>query len=370
MMVGDSTDLDVRIVPSERARQRNRASAPARRQSWCLVGVFIAAVTLAPGAQSSVDITRECRQAPLVEWYSLAPPSDREMLDRWCDSVGPPLVVAGASSPPPLASLVIATWNVHVGNGDVESFVASLAARAGVRSPYGIVLLLQEAVRTGAEVPARYPDRMRPPGAIRAARAGRDVGALAERLGLHAAYVPSMRNGRLFPSDAREDRGNAILSTFPLDDVRAIELPFGRQRHVAVAARVTVPGLPSLRVMAVHLDPSGHRKEEAGALAAYLSEQAKAGEPVVVGGDLNTWFGRREDAFKTLAAAIPEEPCGLAKTNTWPWRLQGPLGWWRGRLDYFFSTLPASVMRSCETVPNQFGSDHHPVVMVVDASGR
>jgi endonuclease/exonuclease/phosphatase family metal-dependent hydrolase len=112
-----------------------------------------------------------------------------------------------------------------------------------------------EAVRVGAEV-RRYPDRMRPPGGIRAHGRERDVGALATRLHLHSVYVPSMRNGRLFPSDAREDRGNAILSTWPLDDLRAIELPFGRQRHVGVAARVMVPGLPPLRVMTVHLDPA------------------------------------------------------------------------------------------------------------------
>jgi endonuclease/exonuclease/phosphatase family metal-dependent hydrolase len=325
----------------------------------------VTGVTLALHAQPDTDVARECRQSAHVEWHSLAPPADRDMLDRWCDSVGPPLVVTRASSPPPLASLVIATWNVHVGNGNVESFVASLAAQPGVRSPYGVVLLLQEAVRSGAEVPEHYPDRMRPPGAIRASQAGRDVGALAERLGLHAAYVPSMRNGRLFPSDARQDRGNAILSSVPLEDVRAIELPFGRQRHVAVAARITVPGLPSLRVMTVHLDPSGHRKEEAAALAAYLSEQTKDNERLVAGGDLNTWFGRREEAFKAFAGSIPEESCGQAKTNTWPWRLQGPLGWWRGRLDYLFTTLPADVPRTCLTLPNPFDSDHRPVAMIL-----
>jgi endonuclease/exonuclease/phosphatase family metal-dependent hydrolase len=174
-------------------------------------------------------------------------------------------------------------------------------------------------------------------------------------------YVPSMRNGRLFSSDTRQDRGNAILSTFPLEDLRAIELPFGRQRHVAVTARVSAPGLPPLRVMSVHLDPSGHRTEEAVALARYLSA---GGETTVVGGDLNTWFGR-EEGLETMAAVVPEEDCGHAKTNTWPWRLQWPFGWWRGRLDYLFSSLPASVMRSCQTLPNQFGSDHRPVVLVI-----
>jgi len=313
-----------------------------------------------------VDPASSCRQAPAITWQSLAPPSQREVLDRWCDSVGPPFVTGGSPPPERPATLVLATWNVHGGNGDVEAFLRSVPAVPGVRAPYGVVLLLQEAVRAGAEVPERYPDRMRPPGTIRVSGRERDVGALTARLAMHTVYVPSMRNGRVFISDTRQDRGNAILSTFPLEDLRAIELPFGRQRHVAVAARVSAPGLPPLRVMSVHLDPSGHRTEEAVAVARYL---AGSGETTIVGGDLNTWFGR-EEGLEAVAAVVPEEDCGRAKTNTWPWRLQGPFGWWRGRLDYLFSSLPASVMRSCQTLPNQFGSDHRPVVMVVDVSSR
>ena len=316
-------------------------------------------------AQTAVDATRPCRQSPAVTWQSLAPPGDRDILDRWCDSVGPPLVTPGAPPAGPLTTVVVATWNVHAGNGDVDAFLASIAALPGVRAPFGVVLLLQEAVRAGAEVPERYPDRMRPPGGIRARGRDRDVGALATRLRMHSVYVPSMRNGRLFPSDAREDRGNAILSTWPLDDLRAIELPFGRQRHVGVSARVVVPGLPPLRVMTVHLDPSGHRTEEAVAVARSLGA---AGEATIVGGDLNTWFGRRETALTTLAAALPEENCGNAKTNTWPWRMQAPFGWWRGRLDYLFSSLPSGVSRTCQTMPQQFGSDHRPVVLVVSVT--
>ena len=61
-----------------------------------------------------------------------------------------------------------------------------------------------------------------------------DVRDIAERFGLSVAYVPSMRNGPATRLDEREDRGNAILSTEPLIDVKAIELPFGKQRRVAV----------------------------------------------------------------------------------------------------------------------------------------
>jgi endonuclease/exonuclease/phosphatase family metal-dependent hydrolase len=300
-----------------------------------------------------------------VQWQALAPSADREVLDRWCDSVGPPLLATGGSPPSPVDTVVIATWNVHAGNGDVEAFLATLAALPEVRPPYAVVLLLQEVVRASAEVPEAYPARMRPPGTIRARRMRQDVGGLAERLGMHTVYVPSMRNGRRFRSDAREDRGNAILSALPLEDLQALELPFGQQRHVAAAARVRVPGLPPLRLLSVHLDPSGHRTQEAVALAEHLRARAAADEAWIVGGDLNTWFGRREQSLKALAAAAPEEDCGRVKTNTWPWRMQGPFGWWRGRLDYVFSTLPSGIVRSCQTLPQQFGSDHPPVVLVI-----
>jgi endonuclease/exonuclease/phosphatase family metal-dependent hydrolase len=334
-------------------------------------GVLACLMALARlGAQSPDDAAAAfsprgtCEGSGTVRWHSLAAPSERDVLDHWCDSVGPPFIAEGNRPPAAVRTLVIATWNVHAGNGDVEAFLASVARIPEVGAPYGVVLLLQEVVRASVEVPEAYPARMRPPGAIRARRMRQDVGALAERLGLFTAYVPSMRNGRLFRSEAREDRGNAVLSTFALDDVRALELPFGQQRHVAVGARVAVPGLPPLDVISVHLDASGHRTTEAAALAAHVSARG-SDRAVVIGGDLNTWFGRREQALKTLDAVTPEEECGRVRTNTWPWRMQWPFGWWRGRLDYLFSTLPSELMRSCQTIPMQLGSDHRPVVMVV-----
>lgn len=305
-----------------------------------------------------------CAGHGAVQWRTLATAADREVLDRWCDSVGPPFIAGRSGPTAAIRTLVIATWNVHAGNGDVEAFLASVARIPEVRAPYGVVLLLQEVVRASVEVPDSYPARMRPPGAIRARRMRQDVGALTEQLDVFTAYVPSMRNGRLFRSEMREDRGNAILSAFPLDDVRALELPFGQERHVAVSARVAVPGLPAMRVISVHFDASGHRTAEAAAMANYI-QTLPSDEALVIGGDLNTWFGRREDALKTLNAVVPEEDCGRVKTNTWPWRMQWPFGWWRGRLDYLFSTLPESVRRSCQTIPQQFGSDHRPVVMAI-----
>jgi endonuclease/exonuclease/phosphatase family metal-dependent hydrolase len=300
-----------------------------------------------------------------VEWRSLAPAEDQPALDRWCDSVGPPLLVDGAPETP-VASLVVVSWNVHVGRGEVDRLIAWLDDAPHIKRPYALVLLLQEAVRGGPAVPATVPQGMEPPGAIRTRSDTQDIAAVVARLSLHAAYVPSMRNGALFAPDTQQDRGNAILSTHALTAVRAIELPFGKQRRVVAAATVSVPGLPPIDVAAVHLDSSGHRAVEARALAPLLEEWARE-SPLVVGADLNTWFGRREEAFKTVAAALPEAECGRGKTNTWPRRLHWPLGWWRGRLDYLFDNLDArEITRTCETIDERFGSDHNPIVMTID----
>ena len=59
-----------------------------------------------------------------------------------------------------------------------------------------------------------------------------DVVAFAREAGLSLFYLPSMRNG-LGAEDGKEDRGNAILSTLPLTELRALELPFVRQRALS-----------------------------------------------------------------------------------------------------------------------------------------
>jgi endonuclease/exonuclease/phosphatase family metal-dependent hydrolase len=332
-----------------------------------LVALVLAAACVLATQQpfSAASVTASCRAGAGVEWQSLAAAEDRQTLDTWCESVGPPLLIEGRRDTPAIASLVVVSWNVHVGQGEVDALLDWLDHDANVTRPYGVVLLLQEAVRGGAAVPAAVPAGMEPPGAIRARSDTQDIATMARRLSLHAAYVPSMRNGRLFAPDAQQDRGNAILSTVPLRDVRAIELPFGRQRRVVVTAAVDALNIPRLHVATVHLDPSGNRAAEARALAPSLRGLANDG-PLVVGGDLNTWLGRREEAFKTIDATLPEEECGRGKTNTWPRRLHVPLGWWRGRLDYLFSNLPAhGIERTCRTLDRQFGSDHNPIVLMI-----
>jgi endonuclease/exonuclease/phosphatase family metal-dependent hydrolase len=205
----------------------------------------------------------------------------------------------------------------------------------------------------------------RPPGAAMAGRIGFakesfDVVDAARRARLNVAYVPSMRNG----VDA-EDRGNAVLTTLPISAVANIELPFGRQRRVAVAATLAPPGSDSVfRVVNAHFDtalrygvggPDAWRRRQADALLNAIRASAL---PTVVGGDFNTWWGNDEPAVDDLRRAFPAAKDRVTG-ETW----RGPLAM-RARLDHMFASGwddPLEVRRAAR----RFGSDHYPLYLVI-----
>ena len=116
-----------------------------------------------------------------------------------------------------------------------------------------------------------------------------------------------MRNGSATGLTEREDRGNAILSTEPLTDVRAIELPFGKQRRVAVTALIASRGdRPPIRVVSTHFDTNGDRVAQATALSERLMLFTDA--PLLVGGDLNSRRGRTTTRCSRLPIASRWRP--------------------------------------------------------------
>jgi endonuclease/exonuclease/phosphatase family metal-dependent hydrolase len=222
-------------------------------------------------------------------------------------------------------------------------------------------------------VPARLPA-----GAAVAGKLGegpddrhlQEIETVAARLEMNLYYVPSMRNGPPLLSD--EDRGNAILSTNPLHDLTAIELPFERQRRVAVAATVAVPAsggrTSTLRVVSAHLDNmvGARRLWFAGGEIARV-RQARAlrdhleGSPsVVLGADLNTWFGFSDRAYGELAPAFPDTHAGDRRPT-----FRGLL-----RLDHVFFRLPDGWTARFERANDRYGSDHHPLVGVIELPER
>lgn len=311
-----------------------------------------------------------------VEWVVPRSDTHRGQLNAWCAAVGP-AVYGGWAEPPTgrVDSLVVVSWNVHVGGGDLDRLVSDL--RQGVftqgRAVRHFVLLLQEAHREDDTVPSFDP--LLPLGSGVAAappRGGRrDIVEMAEELGLAILYVPSMRNGEGRGDEEPEDRGNAILSTLPLAAPRAIELPVARQRRVAAAARV-VTAPPSAGAVAtepdgplvasVHLenDAAGWGGDEAARLAQAeaLLEGLPDADLAIAAGDFNTWRrAQNEAAVAAMLEEFPETPA-FPPGNTY---VRG-YGLLQRYLDYVFVRLPDGAGADVLRVPDPYASDHYPLL--------
>jgi endonuclease/exonuclease/phosphatase family metal-dependent hydrolase len=303
-----------------------------------------------------------------VRWVGPDDADDRADLDAWCAGVGPALVDrVTLSGDPAVDALAIVSWNVNVGAGDLAALVADLRAGALTdgRPVTHFVLLLQEAHRDSAQVPvdlvgARTARPLQP-----ASRTGArvDIADAAATLGLGVYYVPSMRNGA--PHQTREDRGNAILSTLRLSDLTAIELPFERQRRVAIEATVhgmRTSGEPwAMRVTSVHLDNRAPAKRlwvfatlSRVRQARGLLDGMRGDGAAVLGGDLNTWGGFNDDAYRTIAARLPVEADDRRAT------FHGV-----ARLDHLLFRLPDGWTVDTSRL-ERYGSDHHPLLARID----
>lgn len=297
--------------------------------------------------------------------------ADAVQLDRWCRAVGPPVLIAQPDNPPPgpprLDELIVVTWNAHLAEGRLPELIRALRAGTltGGRPVHRFVLLIQEAYRRGAAVP-EFPDDARSAfGILPRDPYGADALATARSLGLAVWYVPSMRNGHEMP----EDRGSAIVSTEPLRDVRALELPLARQRRVVVGATVAVRtdrGLEHLALLSAHLEPVSSprslwlfhnpRPRQVRSILSLVGTPAFAPAParagVVIGGDFNTIRGGdREDAYRLMrrwsTSLVSED---RRRTHL------------MGRLDYLFFRLADGWVARTSRQDERFGSDHYPVV--------
>jgi len=231
------------------------------------------------------------------------------------------------------ALLTVVAWNMDAGRGDLPSLLADLETGWPTRGAgAGCVVLLQEAVKE--DLP-----RLR---------------QLADARGWSLLFVPVL-------DDGRRTRGNAILSSWPIQHPRAIPLPRERQPRIAAAAAIDVAG-QRLFLVSAHLEnrvswwkgglPSdAARRRQAEALVQALPAQ----EPGIVGGDFNTWLGPNEPAWRVLAHRFDDTPAP-SRTPTFRDRLV---------LDHLFFDLPAGWSAVTSVVRDTYDSDHHPVVAVV-----
>ena len=307
-----------------------------------------------------------------VLWHQHEEGRSRRTLDAWCRGVGPVVYqsqpadsLRESASIPTAEAIAVVSWNVNVGAGHLSALVADL--RAGKwsdgRRPDHFILLLQEALRTGDTVPSQGPSQA---GARRLLRKSprSDIVGFARELGLSLLYVPSMRNG-LDACAPSEDRGNAILSTLPLLAPGALELPFVRQRRVAVVAVVGGPEQSDpLGVASVHLDhlvganrlwvfgTAGARARQARAIAAVLQPHGS----FALGGDFNTWLGANEPALREMTRVSGQTAQAREATHSGG-----------GVLDYLFFRTTAPNRATYERADHTYGSDHYPLIGWISA---
>ena len=319
--------------------------------------LFFSLLVSAAGCVASTGLVHRNTAQSSIQWFGPGATGDEGHLSRWRSSVGPPVVhVVEERAAAPLDSIAIVSWNTAVGEADVVKFARTLP-----RGP--LVMLLQEVYRGGPEVPSQVKAPFAFAGHLGGASAGpncREIEDVAARLGLNVYYVPSMRNGG---AASDEDRGNAILSNLPLTDLRAVELPFERQRRVAIAATISghkASGDPwQVRLVSAHLDNMSTlkrawigaeygRARQAHELAALLQDSM----PTILAGDFNTWFGFSDRAYLEIAHAFPQTTVVDRRAT-----FRGIL-----RLDHVFFRLQPGWHAEFRRADSRFGSDHYPLV--------
>src|SRR6185503_20851192 len=140
------------------------------------------------------------------------------------------------------------------------------------------------------------------------------------------------------------------------------ELPFERQRRVAVAARIAdVARDDDLWVVNVHLEnrtggrrfwleaPSARARQARALVKKFLPDG-----PAVLGGDLNNW-ATDEPTIEFLKDVF-DTPVGDDPRAT----LAGV-----GRIDYLLARLPSGWAMTSRRLDSQYGSDHFPVLGIL-----
>ena len=270
-----------------------------------------------------------------------------------------PAPLALVSATPDARDVVVISWNVHEANGRIDELLDDLNAGRITRSrPKQVILLLQEAYRAGVDVPP-FPHGAKAPHIITSRSPQGDVLEIARRRGLAYAYVPSIRNGQ-YP---REDRGCAILSSLPLEDVTAYELVHGRQRRVTVGAtvRVSIGGSDRrLRVFSLQLDthgildPLGHaiHLKQVEALLPDLGCGPGDASDCLLGGDFNSFFAGDE-----RAVTVARRWFGASDESD---RRRTQI---MGRLDHVMCHIPrADWIPHTRRLDSRYGSDHYPLI--------
>lgn len=171
---------------------------------------------------------------------------------------------------------------------------------------------------------------------------------LGRKLGMHAAFGAFMDfdGGRY---------GMAILSRYPLVNVRALPLPKGNEPRIALVAEVRLPSGEVLTIVNVHFDwvkDDGFRFAQASELATFL-RQLKT--PYVLLGDFNDGpTSRTLRLFQELATEAAKP-----RTDRFTYSSIEP----ESEIDFiFFSPADRWSAKGTRVITEAMASDHRPVV--------
>jgi endonuclease/exonuclease/phosphatase family metal-dependent hydrolase len=325
----------------------------------------------------AAEITSVAVPVQPIRWKTLSDPSEERALDSWRGGVGIPLIIipsAAVHEIKSLDSLIVVSWNIHMGGGDLDRFIRDLKEGRltdGSRVQ-DFVLLLQEVFRQGSDVPASVPPGVRTGGCIRCSPPSgerMDIREIARRHNLALYYVPAMRNGETDGSEAPEDRGSAIVSTLTMSSFTAMELPYERQRRLAIGANIsgeTSAGAPwTVQFINVHLENRARWSRFFRSFGRARLRQVTAvidafsgATPTVLGGDFNTWFrGSKESAVRHVDESF-DSPHQHLQHGTVRY---GPLLPER-MVDYLFFRLPEGWSAHYQRIDTLYGSDHYPLL--------
>ena len=93
-----------------------------------------------------------------------------------------------------------------------------------------------------------------------------------------------------------------------------------------------------------------------GRQAEALLRALPADEPGILGGDLNTWLGENEPAWRAFGRRFADTPPDD--------HIPAPTFRDRLALDHVFFDLPPGWNGARRVIPDKYGSDHHPVMAV------
>lgn len=316
------------------------AGGPGALRGSSLGVALVLAGCVIPRGMATVEAPSGCRVLPSGEasiaWYGPTEAHDAEQVQAWCETVAAPLLGLGPSAFAPGwtpgDTLTVMSWNMNIGGGDLLALLrdelgwdCAAAGPASTSDFSPFVLLLQETYRRAPELEPVEPGPRVPRLIDPDPRPGADldIGQAARRCGLAHLYVPSARNGPDPAGRIPEDKGNAILSSVPLEEPFAVELPFEAGRKVAVGAIVRAPYGEPVQVVSLHLDVAstlyrtlltgnGTRLRQVSGLTDVLD--ARAPLATVVGGDFNTW-SVHEGALSHMQSRFPAVPLDASGTR-------------------------------------------------------